>query len=147
MAFRTRYGSFEFLVMHFGLCNCPASFQRFMNDVFTDMLDVCVVIYLDDILIFTDDPHKHSDQVHKVLRRLRLHKLYAKPKIVSFTPLPQTSWLCHYSNGISMDEAKTKAIQDWPEPRKVHEIQSFFGFSNFYCCFIHNYSNIVVPLT
>src|SRR5467141_3268858 len=67
MAFRTRYGSFEFLDMHFGVCNGPAFFQCFMNDVFADMLDVCVIIYHDDILIFMDDPHKHSDQVHEVL--------------------------------------------------------------------------------
>src|SRR5882672_7925478 len=130
MTFRTRYGSFKFLVMHFGLCNSPVSFQCFMNDVFADMLDVCVIIYLDNILIFTDDPHKHSDQVHEVLRWLQLHKLYAKPKKCEFH-MTTTEFLGYVitPNGISMDEAKTKAIQDWPEPRKVCDVQSFLGFA------------------
>src|SRR5467141_1786318 len=134
--------------MYFGLCNGLASFQCFMNNVFTDMLDFCVIMYLDDILIFMDDPHKHSDQVHEVLRRLRLHKLYAKPEKCEFH-MATTDLLGYVvtPNGISMDKVKTKAIQDWPEPRKVHDIQSFLGFANFYRHFIHNYSDIVVPLT
>ena len=76
-AFRTRYGSFEWLVMPFGLTNAPASFQRFMNDIFSDLLDVNVTVYLDDILIYSDDPAEHKKHIHEVLRRLRKHGLYA----------------------------------------------------------------------
>jgi len=113
-----------------------------MNEVFADMLDVCVVIYLDDILIFTDDPHKHSEQVREVLRWLRLHKLYAKPEKCEFTRQPQTSGLRRYSQWHFNGRGEDQAIQDWPEPRKVRDIQSFLGFANFYRRFIHNYSDI-----
>jgi Reverse transcriptase (RNA-dependent DNA polymerase) len=77
-AFRTRYGSFEWQVMPFGLTNGPVVFQRFMNDVFGDMLDVCVVVYIDDILIYSDNPSQHREHVREVLRHLQLHSLYAK---------------------------------------------------------------------
>src|ERR1700759_446338 len=79
-AFRTRYGSFEWLVMPFGLTNAPSAFQRFMNDIFADMLDVCVVVYLDDILIYSDNMNNHQEHVKEVLRRLRKNGLYASPK-------------------------------------------------------------------
>ena len=77
-AFRTRYGSFEWRVMPFGLSNAPAAFQRFVNEIFADMLDVCVVVYLDDILIYSDNPDDHRKHVKEVLRRLRKHQLYAR---------------------------------------------------------------------
>src|SRR5262249_45864599 len=72
-AFRTRYGSFEWCVMPFGLTNAPAAFQHFMNDVFKDLLDVCVTVYLDDILIYSDNLEEHRKHVHEVLKRLRKH--------------------------------------------------------------------------
>src|ERR1700720_2417257 len=75
--FRTRYGSFEWLVMPFGLSNGPAEFQRFMNDIFTDMLDVCVIVYLDDILIYSDNMDIHKTHVREVLKQLRENELYA----------------------------------------------------------------------
>src|SRR5690606_13383704 len=79
-AFRTRYGSFEWLVMPFGLTNAPSAFQRFMNDIFADMTDVSVIVYLDDILVFSDNLSQHREHVKEVLRRLRKHGLYASPK-------------------------------------------------------------------
>ena len=146
--FRTRYGSFEWLVMPFGLTNAPAAFQRFMNDIFSDLLDVCVTVYLDDILIYSDDPLDHVGHVREVLSRLRKHGLYARPD------------KCHFSSnsvaylgfilspeGLKMDQTKVRTIQDWPEPRKVKDIQSFLGFANFYRRFIPDYSGIVVLLT
>ena len=69
-AFHTRYGSYEFQVMHYGLTNTPATFQRFMNEIFKDLLDVCVVVYLDDILIYSEDPSEHKKHVHEVFQRL-----------------------------------------------------------------------------
>ncbi|GAW10145.1 retrotransposon nucleocapsid protein [Lentinula edodes] len=77
--FRTRYGSYEWKVMPFGLTNAPAAFQCFVNDIFSDMLDVCVIVYLDDILIYSDTPEEHREHVKEVLRRLRKHWLYANP--------------------------------------------------------------------
>ena len=76
--FRTRYRSFEWLVMPEGLTNSPASFQRFMNDIFADMIDVCVVVYLDDILVYSDDPEQHLAHVREVLTQLRRNRLYAR---------------------------------------------------------------------
>ena len=147
-AFRTRYGSFEWLVMPFGLTNAPSAFQRFMNDIFSDLLDVHVIIYLDDILIYSDNPADHKKHVRKVLRRLRASGLFARPD------------KCHFSSdtieylgfvlskdGLKMDPSKVQTIQDWLEPRKVKDIQSFLGFANFYRRFISDYSDIVVPLT
>ena len=146
-AFRTRYGSFEFMVMHYGLTNAPASFQRFMNNIFKDLLDVCVVVYLDDILIFSKDPSSHSQHVQEVLRRLRKHDLYAKVEKCEFS-VDTTEFLGFVisPNGLSMAESKVQAIKDWPKPRKVKEVQSFLGFANFYRRFIANYSDLTVPL-
>ena len=147
-AFRTRYGSFEWLVMPFGLSNAPAAFQRFVNEVFADLLDVCVVVYLDDILIYSDNPDEHRAHVREVLRRLRKHHLYARTDKCEFHA-ESVEYLGYILSreGLTMAESKIKAILDWPEPRKVRDIQSFLGFANFYRRFIHNYSEIVLPLT
>jgi hypothetical protein len=134
--------------MHYGLTNAPASFQRFMNDVFKDLLDVCVVVYLDDILIFSENPVEHEKHVREVLRRLRAHSLFAKLEKCEFN-VDTTNFLGFVISpeGISMDEAKVQVIRDWPTPRKVKEVQSFLGFANFYRRFIANYSDMSVPLT
>ena len=95
-AIQTKYRSFEWLIMPFGLTNSPGGFQRFLNTIFDDILDIFVIIG---------------------------------------------------PGGVHMDEEKVKVIQDWPEPLQVKDIQSFLGFTNFYRRFIHDYSNIVVPLT
>jgi hypothetical protein len=147
-AFRTRYGSFEWLVMPFGLTNVPGGFQRFLNGIFSDLLDVYVIIYLDNILIFTGNKDNHFRHVSKVLKRLRKHRLYANGKKCDFHS-KSVDYLGHMigPNGLQMDPAKVKVIQDWPEPRKVKDIQSFLGFANFYRRYIYNYSDIVVPLT
>jgi len=147
-AFRTRYGSYEWLVMPFGLTNAPAAFQRFVNTVFADMLDVCVVVYLDDILIYSEDMESHQQHVREVLRRLQLHGLFAKPEKCEFHS-DSVEYLGYRLSpeGLTMSPDKIQTISDWPEPRKVKDIQSFLGFANFYRRFIFNYSNIVVPLT
>src|SRR6202041_3886050 len=146
--FRTRYGSFEWLVMPFGLSNGPAAFQRFMNDIFADMLDVCVVVYLDDILIYSDNMDIHKTHVREVLKRLRENGLYAGVDKCEFHSESIEYLGFRLSpKGLSMDPAKIQTIQDWPEPRKVNDIQKFLGFANFYHRFIDNYSDIVIPLT
>src|SRR6201996_6108097 len=147
-AFRTRYGSFEWNVMPFGLTNAPAAFQRFMNDLFADLLDVYVVVYLDDILIYSENPADHRKHVREVLRRLRAAGLFASLKKCVFD-VDTVEFLGYIISpeGLSMDPSKVKAIQDWPTPRKVKDVQSFLGFANFYCRFIADYSDITVPLT
>ena len=132
-AFRTRYGSFEYLVMPFGMTNSPATFQHFMNDIFRDMTDDFVVIYLDDILIFSADPAKHEQHVRLVLERLRQHNLHAKPEKCQFhTDTTEYLGFIVSPKGVAMDPAKTKVIGDWPTPRNLKEVQSFLGFANFY---------------
>ena len=131
-----------------GLSNAPAAFQRFMNDIFADMLDVCVVVYLDDILIYSSDMSTHRQQVKEVLRRLRQHGLYAKPEKCAFHQ-DRVEFLGYIlsAQGLTMASDKVQVICDWPEPRKVKDVQSFLGFANFYRRFIHNFSDITIPLT
>ena len=148
-AFRSRYGSFEYMVMPFGMCNAPATFQHFINDIFHDLLDRFANPYLDDILVFTSGNRSmHVDHVREVLKRLRDNQLFCKVEKCFFH---QTSveFLGYYisPDGISMDPGKTDAIRKWPVPQNVKQVQSFLGFANFYCRFIDNYSGIVVPLT
>ena len=113
-----------------------------------DLLDVCVVVYLDDILIYSQDLESHREHICEVLRCLQKHNLFAKPEKCEFhTTSTEYLSFCLSPNGLSMSAEKVKAISDWPEPRKVKDIQSFLRFVNFYHRFIHNYSNIVVPLT
>ena len=147
-AFRTRYGAFEYLVMPFGLTNAPSAFQFFMNDIFHDMVDICVVIYLDDILIYSMDEETHTQQVRKVLERLRENHLHAKPEKCSFhTDTVEYLGVIISPKGVSMDLEKVKAITSWPAPKIVKELQSFLGFANFYRGFIDNYSGITKVLT
>jgi hypothetical protein len=132
-AFRTRYGSYKFRVMHYGLTNAPASFQRFMNNIFKDLLDVCVVVYLDDILIYSESQSEHENHVCEVLRRLCKFNLFAKMEKCEFN-VNTTNFLGYVINpdGIHMDDMKIQVIQDWLVPKKVKDVQSFLGFSNFY---------------
>ena len=146
-AFRMRYGSYEWLVMPFGLTNAPSTFQRFINTVFADMLDVTVIVYLDNILIYSDNLEDHKKHVRKVLHHLHKHSLYAKPEKCEFhTDTTEYLGYCLSPTGLTMAQNKVDIIRDWPEPRKVKDIQSFLGFTNFYRRFIYNYSDIVVPL-
>ncbi|KAJ9522565.1 hypothetical protein QJQ45_008331 [Haematococcus lacustris] len=132
-AFRTRYGHFEFTVLPFGLCNAPATFQRLMNDILHDLLDDCVLVYLDDILIFSRTPQEHTAHLRRVLDLLRKHKLYAKLSKCEFG-MDQTTFLGHIisASGIACDPAKIAAVQSWPTPTTVHEVRSFLGLANYY---------------
>ena len=146
--FCMRYGSYKWLVMPFGLTNPPATFQHFVNTIFADMLDVCIMVYLDDILIYSEDMESHQQHVREVLHCLQLHCLFAKPEKCKFHSDSVEYLGYHLSpEGLMMSPDKIQTISDWPEPRKVKDIQSFLGFTNFYRQFIFNYSDIVVPLT
>ncbi|EEB88864.1 hypothetical protein MPER_13114 [Moniliophthora perniciosa FA553] len=147
-AFRTRYGSFEYLVMPMGLSNAPSVFQRFMNDIFHDMVDICVIVYLDDILIYSDNEEEHERHVKEVFRRLEKNDLHLKLKKCEFhTKEVEYLGVIVTPNGVRMDPSKVKVIRDWPVPTNLKELQAFLGFANFYRRFIDNYSGIVKPLT
>jgi len=119
-----------------------------MNNIFSDLLDVCVVIYLDDILIYLNNISKHHQYVKKVLKHLCKASLYAKAEKCKFY-FKSVKYLEYIlsTSGLTMSDNKVKIIQDWLEPKKVKDIQSFLDFANFYCWFIFNYLDIVIPLT
>ena len=147
-AMQTRFCSFEYTVMPFGLCNAPATFQHFVNDIFADIVEVYVVVYLDDILIYSKNFEEHVKHVREVLQRLRNNNLYAKLSKCEFHSLT-----LHFlgfvltTQGLAMDPAKFQRILDWPEPSSVKTLQGFLGFANFYRKFIKNYSKVIVNLT
>jgi transposase InsO family protein len=147
-AFRTRYGHFECLVMPFGLTNAPASMQHFVNDVFRDILDVFVVVYIDDILIYSQNPEEHQNHVRRVLERLIENGLYVKAEKSEFF-IDTIEFLGYIISpeGVSMAQSKVQAVLDWPTPATVREVQQFLGFANFYRRFIDGYSRIISPIT
>ena len=146
--FCTHYGLFEWLMMLFGLSNAPSAFQRFMNDIFSDVLDVFVVIYLDDILIYSDNMDDHKKHVKEILKRLRENWLYASPtKYVFHRDRIKFLGFVLGVDGLRIDKSKTQTIQNWPTLRRVKDVQSFLGFANFYRHFIDNYAEITSPLT
>lgn len=147
-AFRTRYGHYQFNVMPFGLTNAPATFQTLMNDIFRDMLDECVIIYLDDILIFSKTKEQHENHLRKVLQRLEEHKLFGRlQKSVFFTTEIEYLGFIISPHGIQPNSELVRAIQLFPRPHSLKSLQSFLGLANYYRKFIENYSKIVVPLT
>jgi len=147
-AFRCRYGHFEYTVMPFGLMNAPGTFQAFANDVLRDYLDDFVVLYIDDILIYSDNLEEHTAHVRKVLSKLQDAGLCLKLEKCSFDK-DKVEFLGFVigTDGISMDPAKVAAIRDWPTPSSVSDVQCFLGFSNFYRRFVRKYSHIAAPLT
>jgi len=147
-AFRTRYGHYEFNVMPFGLTNAPATFQSLLNDIFRDMLDICVVVYLDDILVYSKNWTDHEQHLRQVLQRLRDNQLYARPsKCVFFTKTVE--YLGHIvgPDGIKPNPTLVRAIVEFPQPYTLKQLQSFLGLSNYYRKFIQNYSKVSLPLT
>ncbi|CEH18636.1 retrotransposon nucleocapsid protein [Ceraceosorus bombacis] len=147
-AFRTRYGLFEYLVMPFGLCNAPSTFQALMNYVFWDMLDITVLIYLDDILIYMAKGVDHDAVVREVLKRLQQYRLFAKASKCEFD-VEEVEYLGFLAStkGVRMDLKRVQTICDWPAPKNVHELQVFLGYANYYRRFIPAYSRVIAPLT
>ncbi|CEL61245.1 Retrotransposable element Tf2 155 kDa protein type 1 OS=Schizosaccharomyces pombe (strain 972 / ATCC 24843) GN=Tf2-1 PE=4 SV=1 [Rhizoctonia solani AG-1 IB] len=146
-AFRTKYGLFKSLVMTFGLTNAPAAFQYFMNDLFQDLLDVYIIIYLDDILIFLKNEVEHEAHVHEVLQRLEAAQLFCKGSKCEFHRTRVEYLGIIVSNkGFSLDKLKIQAVQEWPIPTTVKQVQSFLGFANFLRQFVANFSHMARPL-
>ena len=146
--FRTRYGHYEFLVMSFGLTNAPAAFMDLMNRVFKDYLDKFVIVFIDDILIYSRSEEDHEQHLEAVLQRLREKQLYAKFKKCEFW-LETISFLGHVvsKRGIKVDLGKVAAVQDWKIPTNVGEVRSFLGLAGYYRKFVKGFSKIASPLT
>ncbi|GJV27933.1 putative reverse transcriptase domain-containing protein [Tanacetum coccineum] len=140
-AFRTRYGHYEFLVMPFGLTNALAVFMDLMNRVFHEYLDKFVIVFIDDILVYSKTREEHEDHLRIVLEILRQKKLYAKFSKCDFW-LGQVAFLGHIvsADGISMDPAKVEAITKWPRPTTVTEVRSFLGLTGYYRRFVEGFS-------
>ena len=132
-AFRTRYGHYEFLVLSFGLTNAPATFMALMHTVLHPLLDVCVIVYLDDILIYSKDPAEHLQHLEQVLKLLCENQLYGKLSKCDFFQ-SQVNFLGHIisADGIAVEPIKIEAIQSWPTPTSLLDVQSFLGLANFY---------------
>ena len=146
-SFRTRYGAYKCKVLPFGLTNGPSTYQRYMNDILFDYLDDFCTAYLDDILIYSEDPTEHELHVKKVLQRLRDAGLQADIKKCEFG-VTRTKYLGFIisTDGIEVDPDKVAAVREWKEPTTVRGIQSFLGFCNFYRRFIRDYGVIARPL-
>ncbi|QRW23764.1 Transposon Tf2-7 polyprotein [Rhizoctonia solani] len=146
-AFKTKYGLFEYLVMPFGLCNAPAAFQHFMNEIFRDILDVYVVVYLDNILIFSESRELHTKHLQEVLKRLQDNACYCNLEKCNFYA-SEVDYLGVIANGegVKADPKKITQAVDWATPRSVKGVQEFLGFINFYRRFIHNFSKLAQPL-
>ncbi|MCQ7691370.1 reverse transcriptase family protein, partial [Salmonella enterica] len=147
-AFRTRYGHYEFLVMPFGLTNAPAAFMDLMNRVFHPYLDKFVIVFIDDILIYSKSIAEHEHHLKTVLEVLRQEKLYAKLSKCNFW-LNEIMFLGHVisSAGISVDPHKIEAVIKWKQPSNVSDIRSFLGLAGYYRRFVEGFSKIVVQLT
>ncbi|KAL0536321.1 hypothetical protein IC582_025265 [Cucumis melo] len=147
-AFRSRYGHYEFVVMSFGLTNAPAVFMDLMNRVFKDFLDSFVIVFIDDILIYSKTEAEHEEHLHQVLETLRANNLYAKFSKCEFW-LRKVTFLGHVvsSEGVSVDPAKIEAVTNWPRPSTVSEIRSFLGLAGYYRRFVEDFSRIASPLT
>jgi hypothetical protein len=146
-AFRTKYRHYKYLVMLFGLTNAPASFQRFINEVLHECLELFMIAYLDDILIFSQEKEEHVEHVSQVLRKLQEANIKLKLKKCEFH-VQETEFLGHWisTKGIHMDQNKVKAIIEWPQPKNVKHIQQFIGLVNYYQRFIRGYTKIMNSL-
>ncbi|MBW0480919.1 hypothetical protein O181_020634 [Austropuccinia psidii MF-1] len=146
--FRAKYDSYEYLVMQFGLTNSPESFKNLVNDIFYDLLDVYLVVYLDDTMKFSKYEEEHVTHVSTVLARLRANNLFTKASKCLFH-VPSVEYLGYVvsSQGLKIDQEKFQQILNWPPPRNLKALQSFLGFANFYHRLIKSYSKKISSLT
>lgn len=133
--------------MPFGLTNAPGSWQEFINNVLREFLDITVTVYLDDILIYSKNKETHTEDVKKVLDKLREHHLYVELEKCDFSTT-EIEFLGSIlsTTGVRMDSKKVQAVLDWPQPKNVKDLQAFLGLANYYRRFIKNYSKIAGPL-
>jgi hypothetical protein len=148
IAFHTRYGLYEYTVMSVGLTNAPAYFMYLMNKVFMKYLDKFVVVFIDDILIFSKTEEEHEKHLRMVLDKIRSNQLYAKFSKCEFW-LTEVAFLGHVisAGGIAIDPSKVKDVLNWMPPTNALEIHSFLGLACYYRRFIKNFSKITKPMT
>lgn len=145
-AFNTRFGQFEYLVLPFGLCNGPSTFQQFINTTLQEYLDIFVTAYLDDVLVYSANEKDHITHVKKVFSKLRDANLQLDiDKSVFHTTSVKYLGLIISIDGIQMDPAKLQAISDWAHPKSVGDVLAWLGFCNFYRQFIPGYSSLAAP--
>jgi hypothetical protein len=147
-AFVTRYGQHEFTVMPFGLTNAPAYFMNLMNKVFMEELDKFIIVFIDDILVYSRSAEEHGQYLRIVLGKLRDHQLYAKFSKCEFW-LQKVSFLGHILTveGVAVDPEKVAAVANWKRPTSVTEIRSFLRLAGYYRRFIEGFSKIARPMT
>ncbi|GBG79714.1 hypothetical protein CBR_g29978 [Chara braunii] len=147
-AFRSRFGHYELTVMPFGLTNAPATFQRVLNDIFRDILEQYVLVYLDDILVYSRTLEEHLRHLRDVLDRLRRHGFYAKLSKCRFAQ-HKVDFLGHYvsNQGFHMDDVKITAIAEWPAPTSAKQLRIFLGLTSYYSNFIRGYARYSYVLT
>ena len=147
-AFRTRYGHYEFLIMKFGVTNAPTTFMDLMNHFFRPYLDQFVVVFIDDILVYSKDWENHDTHLRVVLETLRKERLYAKLSKCEFW-LREVSFLRHIisEEGIQVDPKKVEVIIEWKPLRNVIEVRSFLGLTGYYRRFVKGFSMTAAPMT
>ncbi|GBG81334.1 hypothetical protein CBR_g32008 [Chara braunii] len=147
-AFKTRYGTYKFLVMPFGLCNAPGTFQTEMHHIFRPYLDKFMVVYLDDIPVFSKTAREHAEHLALVLQSLRDSQYKINREKSSFG-VPSIIYLGHVisGDGLAPEAAKIAAIQEWPQPQTVRDVLSFMGLASYYKKFVMNFSAVAAPLT
>ena len=147
-AFNTRFGHYEWLVLCFGLTNAPATFQTLMNSIFHDMINRCVLVYLDDILVYSRSLDEHVEHVRVVFERLSQHDLRVQRKKCSFGTT-QLEFLGHIvsSEGIRTDPRKVAPISDWPVPKNQKDVQQFLGLANYFRSYIPHFAQLAHNLT
>ena len=146
--FQTRYGHYEFLVMSFGLINTPTVFMDLMNRIFHPYLDQFVIVFIDDILIYSPNRATHEEHLHTVLQRLREKQLYAKFSKCAFW-LKQMVFLGHIisAEGVHVDPQKVEAILSWERPTTVTKVRSFLSLAGYYIRFVEGFSKLTLPLS
>ena len=147
-AFHTKYGHFEFTVMPFGLCNAPATFQSSMNDIFREHLDKSVIVYLDDLLVYSRSHEEHEEHLRQVLGLMRQHQLRARVHKCRFLQ-EEVDYLGYIvgKGKISADPERLSAISTWPAPKDIHELRSFLGMANTLLRFTPHFAEHASPLT
>ncbi|WVZ54060.1 hypothetical protein U9M48_004925, partial [Paspalum notatum var. saurae] len=148
IAFITRFGLYEYTVISFGLTNAPAYFMNLMNKVFMEYLDKFIVVFIDDILIYSKMEEEHEDHLRLVLQKLREHKLYAKLSKCEFW-IDQVPFLGHIvsKGGIMVDPSKVNSVMDWKIPENMKEVRGFLGLAGYYRRFIEGFSKTAKPMT